>query len=168
MQAKKRAQPQPAPFQLSLRIRHPSLDPAVISRELRIEPEHSFRAGQPRNSKTGLALAAVHTESYWLAPLDPWSWFGILPFEQLQGKVIPQNIIDYTVTSNLTGALGLCAVRFEKAHAALLNTIRSEGGEISLLVTLSPAVVDTFSLPSQISRTFGELGITLEFEITSE
>jgi hypothetical protein len=59
-------------------------------------------------------------------------------------------------------------VRFEKAHAALLNTIRSEGGEISLLVTLSPAVVDTFSLPSQISRTFGELGITLEFEITSE
>jgi hypothetical protein len=50
----------------------------------------------------------------------------------------------------------------------LLNTICSEGGEISLLVTLSPTAVDTFSLPPQISRTFGELGITLEFEITSE
>jgi hypothetical protein len=168
MESTKRAQHQPLPFQLSLRIRHPSMDPTAISKELRIEPEYAFRAGQPRASKSSVAPAAVHTESYWLAPLDPWSWFGILPFQQPPGKAIPQDIIDYAVTRNLTGAIGLCAVRLEKSHAPLLHTIRSEGGEISLLVTLSPSAVDTFSLPLQISRTFGELGITLEFEITND
>jgi hypothetical protein len=77
-------------------------------------------------------------------------------------------MIDAAVAQNLAWALGLCATRFHKAHAALLHTIRSEGGEISLLVTISPATVNTFSLPPQVSRMFGETGITLEFEITDD
>jgi hypothetical protein len=71
MAATKLAALQPLPFQLSLRIKHPSMDPADISKELGIEPEHSFRAGQPRHSKSGLGAAAVHASSYWLAPLHP-------------------------------------------------------------------------------------------------
>jgi hypothetical protein len=51
-------------------------------------------------------------------------------------------------------------------HAASLQIIRSGGGEISLLVTLSSAAANTFSLSPQVSRMFGDLGITLEFEIT--
>jgi hypothetical protein len=167
MAATKLAALQPLPFQLSLRIRHPSMDPADISKELRIEPEHSFQAGHPRHSKSGVAPAAVHTESYWLARLSPASWFGILPFEPLP-RGISQDIIDTAMTRNLAWALGLCAVRFNKAHAALLHAICSEGGEISLLVTLSSTVVSTFSLPPQVSRMFGELGITLEFEIAND
>jgi hypothetical protein len=167
MAAPKLATLQPPPFQLSLRVKHPSMDPADISKELRIEPEHSFRAGQPRHSKSGLVPAAVHTESYWLAPLDPASWFGNPSFAEPLRLAITQEHIDAAIARNLTGVLGLCAVRFNKAHAALLHTIRSEGGEISLLVTLSPAAVSTFSLPPQISRMFGEMGITLEFEITT-
>jgi hypothetical protein len=168
MAAPKLATLQPPPFQLSLRIKHPSIDPADISKELGIEPEHSFRAGQPRHSKSTLVPAAVHTESYWLASLNPASWFGTLPFEPLPNMPISRSMIDDAVTRNLSGALGLCAVRFHTAHAALLQTIRSEGGEISLLVTLSPTAVNTLSLPPQVSRMFGERGITLEFEITND
>jgi hypothetical protein len=156
------------PFQLSLRIKHPSMDPANISKELGIEPEHSFRAGQSRRSKTGVAAAAVHTESYWLAPLNPASWFGTLPFEPLPNVPISQSMIDTAITRNLAWALGLCAVRFSKAHTELLHTITSEGGEISLLVTLSASAISSFSLQPHISRIFGELGMTLEFEITSD
>jgi len=47
MAAPKLATRQPLPFQLSLRIRHPSIDPEEISKGLGIEPEHTFRAGQP-------------------------------------------------------------------------------------------------------------------------
>jgi hypothetical protein len=159
---------QPPPFQLSLRIKHPSIDPAEISKELGIEPEHSFRAGQPRQSKSGLAPAAVHTESYWLAPLHPASWFGALPFSPLPEVPISQSMIDAAVTQNLAWALGLCAARFNKAHAALLHAICSEGGEISLLVTLSATAMSSFSIPPQVSRMFGERGITLEFDITAE
>jgi hypothetical protein len=47
------SKPDPERFQLSLRIRHPSMDPADISRTLKIEAEHSSRAGGPRTSSTG-------------------------------------------------------------------------------------------------------------------
>jgi hypothetical protein len=168
MAAPKLATLKPPSFQLSLRIKHPAMDPADISKELGIEPEHSFRAGQPRHSKSGLVPGAVHSDSYWLAPLDPASWFGNPSFAEPLRLAITQKHIDAAIARNLTGALGLFAARFNKAHAALLHTIRSEGGEISLLVTLSPASVSTFSLAPQISRVFGEMGITLEFEITDD
>jgi hypothetical protein len=159
---------QPPPFQLSLRIKHPSMDPADISKELGIEPEHSFRSGQPRPSKSGLVPATVHTESYWLARLNPASWFGNPSFAEPLNLAIMQEHIDTAIARNLTGALGLFAVRFNKAHAALLQRIRSDGGEVSLLVTLSPTAVNTFSLPPQVSRMFGESGITLEFELAND
>ena len=168
MAATKLAALQLPPFQLSLRIKHPSMDPADISKELGIEPEHSFRAGQPRHSKSGLGAAAVHSESYWLAPLQPASWFGALPFEPLPNVRLSQSVIDSAVNQNLAWALGLCAVRFNKAHSTLLHAIRSEGGEIALLVTLSGTAMSSFSIPPQVSRTFGELGIALEFEITND
>jgi hypothetical protein len=167
MAATKLATLQPPAFQLSLRIKHPSMDPADISKELGIEPEHSFRAGQPRHSKSGLASAAVHTESYWLAQLNPSSWFVNLPFEPLPDVPISQGAIETAVARNLAWALGLCAVRLHKAQA-LLQTIHSEGGEISLLVTISPTATNSFSLQPQASRMFGEMGIALEFEMTDD
>ena len=168
MAAPKLAPPQPLPFQLSLRIRHPSMDPAQISRELGIEPEHSFRSGQPRHSKSGLTTASVHSETYWLAPLDPASWFGTVPFEPLPNVALSQSIMDTAVTRNLTWALALCAARFKGSHSALLQGVGSGGGTISLLVTLSPTAVSSFSLRPEVGRMFGELGITLEFEITND
>jgi hypothetical protein len=168
MAAPKLATLQPPPFQLSLRIRHPSMDPADISKELRIDPEHSFRAGQPRHSKSGLVPAAVHSESYWLAPFNPASWLGNPPFAEPLKFAITQEHIAVAIARNLTGALGLCAIRLTKTHAELLRTIRDGGGEISLLVTLSPAATNTFSLQPEVSRMFGENGITLEFEMTDD
>jgi hypothetical protein len=72
MEAKKLSMPQPLPFQLSLRVRHPSMDPAELSRELGLEADHSFRAGDPRRSMND--TQSLHGESYWLGSLDPTSW----------------------------------------------------------------------------------------------
>jgi hypothetical protein len=166
MAAPKLATRQTHPFHLSLRIKHPSLDPADISKEIGIDAEHSFRAGQPRRSISGLAAPAVHAESYWLAQLNPSSWFGAVPFEALPKVMISQGMIDAAMARNLGWALGLCAVRFKTAHSAFLNGIGAGGGEISLLVTISPSALSTFTLAPQVSRTFGELGISLEFELT--
>jgi hypothetical protein len=63
------AQSSPA-FCLSLHIRHPSLDPRVISHELQLAPEDAFGAGEPRkHGGTG-----VHGETYWAARLEPAFW----------------------------------------------------------------------------------------------
>jgi hypothetical protein len=167
MEATKRAKLQPVPFQLSLRIRHPSMDPEVISRELRIEPEHSFQAGQLRQLRSSGA-PAVHTQSYWLAALNPAAWFENLSFPEPVAFATTQKHIDAAVARNLTWALSLCAVRLSKLHGSLLQQIRSEGGEISLLVTLSPTAASSFNLAPEVSRICGELGITLEFEMTND
>ncbi len=62
------------PFQLSLHVRHPSVDPEEISRELSLDAVECFRAGEPRHSRSGLAATAVHGETYWAAVVDPMGW----------------------------------------------------------------------------------------------
>ncbi|HTW38185.1 MAG TPA: hypothetical protein VMD49_06420 [Steroidobacteraceae bacterium] len=94
-----RSEPTADAFQLSLRIRHPSMDPAEISSALNLRPEHSFRAGGPCSSSTAAATGAVHRESYWLGVLNPLAHFSEL--------LLPAD-----------------------------RRIRSEGGEVALLVTI--------------------------------
>ena len=74
MQVSKRSSAQATPYQLSLHVRHPSVDPEEISRELSLDAAESFRAGEPRRSRSGVAATAVHPETYWVAVLDPMVW----------------------------------------------------------------------------------------------
>lgn len=166
MQASKVSQQHSAPFELSLRIRHPNMDPAVLSRELALEPEHSFRAGAPRVSRSGLAAAAVHPETYWLASLNPSSWLAEAPFDLKPALARAQETMAASVAQSIGWALSLAAMRLRGRHAALLNQIRADGGQVSLLVALCPSEVGGFSLTPDIGRVFGELGVGIEFEFT--
>jgi hypothetical protein len=74
MHVSKRPGPHATSYQLSLHVRHPSVDPEEISRELGLEATESFRAGEPRRSRSGVAATAVHGETYWAAVLDPMAW----------------------------------------------------------------------------------------------
>ena len=47
-------------YSMSLRVRHPNLDPALLTETLHLEPLHSWRAGDPRRSATGAALGGEH------------------------------------------------------------------------------------------------------------
>jgi hypothetical protein len=142
-------------MQLSLRIRHPSMDPALISRELAIQAEHSFRAGEPRHSRSGLA-PSVHGETYWLGVLEPSTW--LVDLEKLHSAG----------SQSLAWTLSLCATRFRVKHSVLLRQIRADGGHVSLIIALAASVVTSFSITPDISRTCSELGITLEFELTDD
>jgi hypothetical protein len=168
MEANKLSKSDPPPFQMSLGIRHPSMDPAAISRAMLIDAEHSFRAGEPRRSRSGVASTAVHAESYWLAALNPASWLEDMSFSLAPSLASAQKQMSAPVTRTLGWALSLCAARLGQAHGALLHQIRSEGGQVNLLVTLSPLTLNSFSLTPEASRIFGELGITLEFELATD
>jgi hypothetical protein len=166
MEARKLSNPRASPFQLSLRVRHPSLDPAEISRQLRMEAEHCFRAGDPRLSRSGLAPASVHTESYWLGALNPAEWpAGPAAADDPLVKIARERLA--AVSCSLGWALSLCALRFFSVHAPLLRRIRIEGGQVSVPVTISTADASSFSLMPEVSRVFSELGIALEFEFVS-
>jgi hypothetical protein len=51
-------------YAMTLRVRHPTLDPAQLTETLHLEPRHSWRAGEPRRSATGTArkLADLNIE----------------------------------------------------------------------------------------------------------
>jgi hypothetical protein len=167
MEARMMQKPDQQHFQLSLRIRHPSMDPADLSRELEIEPVHSFRVGDPRASRTGLATASVHTESYWLAMLNPDEWPADMSFPGHTQSQVVEERLEAAATKTLGRALSLSTTRFFAAHAKTLRRIRSEGGQISLLVAIYPGEVSGFSLATEVSQVFGELGITVEFDLTN-
>jgi hypothetical protein len=56
-------------FTMSLRIRHPHVDPAEITRNLGIEPQHTWLAGEARRDSAGTELGGTYRESYWMGRL---------------------------------------------------------------------------------------------------
>jgi len=56
-------------FTISLRVRHPSIDPSAITEALGINPQHTWRAGQPRRNEAGEPLDGDYRESYWMGRL---------------------------------------------------------------------------------------------------
>ena len=136
-----------APIQLSLRIRHPAIDPAEISDALALEPEHCFKAGDPRGA-TG-----HHAQSYWLASLSVEPWLS--PSESKNLKV--------------WGIEGVLAyfVRRLNMHHSFLERIQNESGDISLLLGLERESVSDFTLPVSLARLLAQSGISIEFKFDS-
>jgi hypothetical protein len=56
-------------FTISLRIRHPSIEPSKITETLGIEPQHTWAAGDPRRDAAGEDCAGFYRESYWTGRL---------------------------------------------------------------------------------------------------
>src|SRR5579864_5176802 len=56
-------------FTISLRLRHPTIDPSRITETLGMEPQHTWRAGDARRNPAGQALEGVYRESYWMGRL---------------------------------------------------------------------------------------------------
>lgn len=54
---------------ISLRIKHPSFDPAELSNLLGRAPDNSWRAGEARVNLRGRPLGGTRDSSYWIARL---------------------------------------------------------------------------------------------------
>jgi hypothetical protein len=166
MEARKLPNQSP-PFQLSLRIRHPSIDPALLSRELAIEPEHSFRAGEPRRSSSGHALSTVHGQTYWLGALNPAMWLDT-SFPGRPKLAIAQRHLHAALEQRLGWALSSNAMLLRTKHASLLRGISADGGQVTVIVALSAVAVCSLSLTPEVTGAFSDLGITIEFEFTND
>lgn len=134
-------------YSVSLRVRHPNVDPAVLTKALHLEPLHSWRAGEPRRSVGGATLGGEHRESYWSAPL-PGQAVGSAAFALEQ--FLAQQLVQLS------------------RHRELLARLQDEGGQISLLVEMSPLENAVLSLSTGISRKLADLNIELEFQFVTE
>jgi len=167
MKARQLPQPKITPDQLSLRIRHPSIDPKTLSATLQLEPEHSFKAGEARTARADDGRSSFHTQSYWLAAVTPNLWTGA--DEPLSSGALAAKFAspDFRSARDLRvrGIDPLLVFFLQRlsVHHSFLQQIQSEGGDISLLLSLDPETTPEFTLSLAVSRLLVQLGIVLEF-----
>lgn len=134
-------------YSMSLRVRHPTLDPTELTNALHLEPLHSWRAGEPRRSLTGAALGGEHRESYWSAPL---------PGQAVGSAAFPLELF-----------LGQQLLQLSR-HRELLGRVQAGGGQISLLVEISHAENSVLTLSPGVSRKLADLNIEVEFQFVAD
>jgi hypothetical protein len=147
------------------------MDPAAISRELRLEPEHWFKAGEPRTSSSGIAAAAVHGESCWLGTLDPQTWTpeqAVFEMPTQMRTTASKERLRAMVMDSLGMALTLACSHFFRAHGDFFRRLQSEGGDVGLIIELPAASALSFTLSPQVTKVLSELGIAVDFEFTAD
>lgn len=160
-----------APFEISLRIRHPSIDPRRISRELKVQPEHCFKAGEPRESISGIAATSVHAESYWLGSLTGltsttslMSGLNVPPSVSSMANERRAKVMRTAAQMSVGVALDTSILAFLRPHADFIRQLQSEEGQICLLIELSTQSLSGFALSHHCTRVLSDLGVSLEFD----
>ena len=171
--------PEPArPYRFSLHIRHPSLHPSEISRELQWQADESFAAGAPRQSLGALVAAPLHSESYWAAALEASFWsvsYAGEPAASVEEegaerapplalrRGMSELLSRLARSADVNVALEMLSVRLAH-HAALFRDIRSAGGSVALIAMLPAMGQLALRLTPEVCRRLADLGITLRYE----
>lgn len=132
-------------FTVSLRIRHPTIDPGTITATLGIEPQHTWRAGQPRCDPAGAELCGAHPDSYWM---------GRLMDE-------PQLSSD---RASVEGVILKTISRLRRAQS-FLEQLNAEGGVAELLVSLYAREDFRLELPSDALTLLGRLHLAIALDV---
>lgn len=176
MEARKLAETEVTPIQLSLRIRHPAMDPQEISDALGMVPEHAFKAGESRAPRSQGRDSGRHTQTYWLAPVTPESWRDAVVeptflaaiaarHPQYASAVSPEawqeaarNLSERNVEVVLLSFLKRLSLR-----QSFLQRVQSEGGDVSVIMLIERESTADFALPPSGAGVLVQLGISLEF-----
>lgn len=162
------AEPETSQLQLCLRIKHPSLDPKIVTDALEISPEHTARAGL---AVTESGSRHLHSESYWL---------GILPTptgkELLERAREFRRSLSYTprpamhrdelppavMTGFYDGFILMCLQKLVK-HREFFHRINQEQGSVTLMAERSDPN-STLTVTPALAKYLVDLGIALEID----
>jgi uncharacterized protein DUF4279 len=98
-------------YDISLRVRHPSLDPAEITSALGLNPSRSWRAGEARTTPKGNPLEGRYSNSYCVVKLGKGRW----PDRTL--TVVINELLDQLTP-----------------HQPLFERIRAQGGTVEFFI----------------------------------
>lgn len=129
-------------YTVSLRICHPSMDPAIISSALGLTPKHCWKAGDSRTTPRGTPLEGRNKNTYWTAHI-------------CEGDMPPRSF-----AKQLNEGLNNLV-----AHKEFLLKIREQGGRCEFFIGwfLGSMAGEVFS-HSMLAKA-GELGIDLSFDV---
>jgi len=138
----------PDNFTVSLRIRHPSIDPAEITRTLGIEPQHSFKAGETRRAPQGQRLEGSYRESYWIGE-----------FRELDAGL--RGVV-------ATEAVLLQAVVILRRSQPFLSRLQAEGGTVELFLEVVGTSEFNLGLSPQLLSLLARSGLAVVLSVHAE
>jgi hypothetical protein len=132
-------------FTISLRLRHPLADPAAITQALAIEPQHTWKAGDPRRGPSGESLEGVHRETYWMG--------RIMQEPQLSSAHVSVESVLLQTLAHL------------RRSQSLLERLYAEGGVAELHVSLFAREDFRLELSAQTLAVLGRLGLAVALDV---
>ena len=132
-------------FTVSLRIRHPTIDPAKITAAIAIRPQHTWRAGEPRCDAAGAELGGAHHDSYWMGRL--------MDEPQLSSDSVSAERVILQTLSQLRRA------------QSFLEELNAEGGVAELLVSLYAREDFRLELPSDSLILLGRMHLSVALDV---
>ena len=132
-------------FTISLCVRHPTIDPSVITQSFGIEPQHTWKAGDSRRGPAGEELDGVYHQTYWTGRL--------MDEPQLSSERT-------TVESVLLQTLAQLRRSYD-----FLQQLCTEGGVAELVISLFSRGVFRLDLSPETSALLGRLQLTLALDV---
>jgi hypothetical protein len=132
-------------FMMSLRIRHPRIDPAEITRALGIEPQHNWRVGDLRRDSAGGEIGGTRRESYWM------------------GRMMTEPALardDLSVESEVEHTLATLRRCFN-----FLETLKAEGGSAEIHVSLYAREEFRLEFRPESLALLGRAGLAVVLEV---
>jgi Domain of unknown function (DUF4279) len=132
-------------FTISLRIRHPTVDPDRITKALGIEPQHTWKAGEPRRDPGGEELEGDYRESYWMGRL--------MDAPQLSsGRVSVESVLQRTLD------------QLRRSHE-FLDELNTNGGVAELQVSLYARENFHLELPADSLALLSRLRVSVVLDV---
>ncbi|NOJ80181.1 DUF4279 domain-containing protein [Myxococcus xanthus] len=125
---------------VALRLFHPDLDPERVSSALGINPQHAWKAGEPRRTPEGESLPGVYPSGYW----------------SIRRDLSEEAALDEFLAS---------WVRELEPHASLLQEISSSGGNAEFYVIWKYGATPRDTLGRGLLLAMAALGIDLSLEV---
>jgi Domain of unknown function (DUF4279) len=130
-------------YSICLRFRHPSIDPASITKAFKLKPQRSWQAGEARKTPKGERLTGMYRESYWTS--------GDLARGRWPGK-------------RLSEKLSALADRMER-HRKFLSKFSSQGGRTEFFVGWHFLGNSGDVLPCDLMERLAKLKIDLSLDV---
>jgi hypothetical protein len=135
-------------------IRHPTVDPALLTKEFGRTPQYCWQAGDIRNEAQADEAESRYRESYWVVKLDP----SALPRPEDFGTPAGSAV------ASLEGALMFGALVL-KRRPDLWTRLRSEGARAEIFVALANREDFTLKLPAELLSMMAGLGLSVSVDV---
>lgn len=132
-------------YKISLRLQHPTADPAEFTRVLGLVPSHSHKSGEPRLSYKGEPMSGCNKETLWVTEVAKGRW------------------PDVDLSAAIEAAVGRIA-----GHKALFERIRTEGGHAEFFIGWFVGDQNGDCFDCDLLGRLAELKIDLSFDVYAE